>query len=137
MKATKQQKADALARLHELIKPGDTVYTVLDHVSRSGMLRLIRLIVIVKNEPIDISSYADDLLGWGYRDGALVVTGCGMDEGFHAVYSLSSLLYADGFRCIGEGCPSNDHSNGDPRGYSTSKTHIHRDGGYALRQSWL
>lgn len=65
---------------------------------------------------------------------ALVVNGCGMDMGFHVVYELGYTLYGrDGFICIGERCPSNDHSNGD-RDYTP---HAHTDGGYALRYEWL
>lgn len=47
---TKQHKADgerrkAIEQLREWIKPGDTVYTILDSVSRSGMSRQIRVVV--------------------------------------------------------------------------------------------
>ena len=43
---------------------------------------------------------------------AIRVGGCGMDMGFHVVYNLSRALYRDGrFVCMGEDCPSNDHSN--------------------------
>ena len=82
-----------------------------------------------------------------------------MDMGFHLVYSLSYALWPDGFGCVGAGCPSNDHSNGDrdytPHGPTDANgdpedrdpgpgeardglvRHWHRDGGYALRQRWL
>jgi hypothetical protein len=43
--------------------------------------------------------------------------------GFHLAYTLSRVIYPDGFGCIGKpndaarrwsgACPSNDHSNGD------------------------
>lgn len=33
-KAQKQEQADAIAKLREWLKPGDTVYTVLEHVSQ-------------------------------------------------------------------------------------------------------
>lgn len=59
--------------------------------------------------------------------------GCGMDVGFSLVYNLGWVLFPNGFECVGERCPSNDHSNGD-RDYSP---HHHSDGGYALRQRWL
>lgn len=44
------------------------------------------------------------------------MNGCGMDMGFHLVYSLSRVLFSPkqgGFECLGIGhyCPSNDHSN--------------------------
>jgi hypothetical protein len=82
-----------------------------------------------------------------------------MDMGFHLVYTLSYALYPQGFGCVGERCPSNDHSNGDrdytPHGcYDENgaledrepgpgelrdgcRRHWHRDGGYALTQRWL
>jgi hypothetical protein len=68
----------------------------------------------------------------GSHDG-IVVRGCGMDMGFHLVYNLSSILFADSFTCIGPGCPSNDHSNGD-KDYTP---HLHTDAGYALRSAWI
>lgn len=37
------------------------------------------------------------------------------------------------FECIGHGCPSNDHCNGD-RDYTP---HHHNSGGYALKHRWL
>ena len=45
MAATKAEKAEALARLREWLKPGDTVYTILEHVSSSGMSRAIRFVL--------------------------------------------------------------------------------------------
>ena len=117
------------------IKPGDTIYTVLRHVSRSGMTRVIDLIRIVDGRPISIVGPAAQLLAlgldrdrWGVR-----MSGCGMDMGFAAVYELSYALFKGGFTCTGEGCPANDHANGD-RDYTP---HAHSDAGYALRQRWM
>lgn len=37
------------------------------------------------------------LLGWSlHKDQGIRVSGCGMDMGFHLVYTLSSTLYGDG-----------------------------------------
>ena len=69
------------------------------------------------------------------RGDGLKVSGAGMDMGFWLVYTLSRALWPDGYACIGEGCPANDHSNG-LREYTAGK-HQHSDGGYALRQRWL
>ena len=137
---------EARKELCTILKPGDTVYCVLRHVSRSGMQREISLFV---NGPhVDkfpdqgircINWYAERVLQMrrGKRDG-LVVGGCGMDMGFHLVYSLSRALFPDGYTCTGRNkhpnpCPSNDHSNGD-RNY---EPHQHSDGGYALRSRWI
>lgn len=41
MKKSEVEKAEAKARLLDTVKPGDTIYTVLRSVSRSGMFRRI------------------------------------------------------------------------------------------------
>jgi hypothetical protein len=38
------------------------------------------------------------------------------------------VLWPDGWTCIGEKCPSNDHFNGD-RNY---EPHLHKSGAYAI-----
>ena len=53
--------------------------------------------------------------------------------GFAVIYELSQALFPKGFECIGEKCPSNDHSNGD-RDYTP---HHHNSGGYALKHRWM
>ena len=156
MRVSKADRDEALAVLRKWIKPGDTVYTVLDHVSRSGMSRIIRVVLLQTGDdgkPVDLHPNwaVGKVLGLshGKRNGreldGLRVDGCGMDMGFHLVYNLSRTLFRDGFGCIGEGCPSNDHSNGD-RDYTPHGTknapddphgHWHRDGGYTLKQRWL
>jgi hypothetical protein len=136
MKHTKQEVEEARGRLLELLKPGDTVYTVLRHVSRSGMSRVISLYVIVDGEPRWLDGYASRVMGTTLdrdREG-LKIGGCGMDMGFALVYDLSYCLWPKGVPCTGEHCLSNDHSNGD-RDYTVGK--VHQDGGYALRQRWM
>ncbi len=97
--------------LRDWIKPGATVYTVLKHVSKSGMSRRITpLIVHPDGEIMNISGLVSDVLEWRYNDeGSVVVGGCGMDMGFHLVYCLSSTLFRD-------------------QGH---------DSGYALKHRWL
>lgn len=101
------------AQLRKWLKPGSTVWTILRHVSSSGMSRRITCIAIVKGEPLDIGGYVADVTGHRRNDsdGALVVNGCGMDMGFSIVYNLSRTLW--------------------PKG------HKGRDGGYALNHRWL
>ncbi len=143
MVATKAESREAVDRLHEWVKPGDTLYTILRHVSRSGMSRIIDVVGIDREETGPDGSPRIWAFGWNVakalrlpfdrdRDG-VKISGCGMDMGFEVVYLLGRTLYPEGFECVGEGCPSNDHSNGD-RDYSP---HTHADGGYALRQRWL
>jgi hypothetical protein len=138
-KAQEQERAEAIARLRQWIKPGDTVYTILDHVSSSGMSRAIRVVVptityaydtehaqpldVVHGTPTGVDFIHPNhaigvVLGlkhWrrnGREQDALVVGGCGMDMGFHLVYELSYALYGDGYACLGKGkCPSSYHNN--------------------------
>lgn len=142
-KAQQAERDEAIAKLREWIKPGDTVYTVLDHVSSSGMSRHIRVVLLSCEGGRTVDLHPNWAVGkalglkhakrHGREQDALVVGGCGMDMGFHLVHNLGYVLYPDGYDCVGEGCPSNDHSNGD-RDYTP---HRHGEGGYALRHRWL
>lgn len=171
-KAQQAERDEAIGKLREWIKPGDTVYTILDHVSSSGMSRAIRTVLLnCENGKADAThpNYAvGKALGlrhwkWqGHEQDALVLSGCGMDMGFHLVYELSYLLYGgkgcpaldcdarkpkpdcatchgtgqvNGYKCLGKGrCPSNYHPNPieGPERFDL----IHTDG-YALRHRWL
>lgn len=134
------EKEAARARLLEWLKPGDTVYCILRHVSSSGMSRVIDLVLMPKpgsddTVPRHIAYNAAILLGMKYdsqREG-IKISGCGMDMGFSLVYSLGSALWPNGHTCTGENCRSNDHSNGD----RDRTPHLHRDAGYALNYKWL
>lgn len=105
MAMTQKQKreaaAEAIKALREVrkIEKGDTIYTVLAHVSSSKMLRVIRLIQIKDNEPFDISIRAAKALWLPYdeRHEGVRVSGCGMDMGFAVVYDLASQLFKDGY----------------------------------------
>jgi hypothetical protein len=130
------KKIKAIEYMNEYVKPGDTVYTMLRHVSSSGMSRTIRVFVmyVKDNKPhiYDVSHLVSDIIGYKLdknRDG-LKVEGCGMDMGFAVVHSLSYAMWPDGFDCIGEGCPLNDHRNGEDVKH-------HTEGGYALIQRWI
>src|SRR3990167_3072685 len=115
MRVTAKERESAIEYLLEILKPGDTVYTVLRNVSRSGMQRAINVYAIKDGEPRWIAYRVAQATGFTYgeRYECLSVGGCGMDMGFHVVSTLSAVLYPDGFGCIGEKCPSSDHSNGD------------------------
>ena len=83
--------------LTHYVKAGTKVYTIMRHVSSSGMSRNISLVIANGEEVIDITYYAAHALGdkliesKGHR--AIRVNGCGMDMGFHLVYNLSSVLF--------------------------------------------
>lgn len=124
MKVSKSEYDAALTNLHKWLKPGDTVYTILEHVSRSGMSRQIRVTVptigadgkvdfIHPNYAVGIVTGLRHAMRNGRQQDALVIGGYGSDMGFELVYTLSRKMFPTGFGCIGPDCPSNDHSNGD------------------------
>lgn len=124
---TKKQaaKAESIAFLLNNVKlsPGDTVYTVLRHVSASGMSRLIDLYVIRDGDPWRITYHVARAIGESYdqRKEALRMGGCGMDMGFQAVYCLGSALWPTGTP------EPHGRRNGEPDS----------DGGYALKHRWM
>jgi hypothetical protein len=100
----KAQKALDVAYAREqllthYVSEGATVYTVLRSVSSSGMSRKISLKVAKDGKILDLTYYASIVLDWplvevnGSR--ALRVGGCGMDMGFHTVYTLSRVLFRE------------------------------------------
>lgn len=95
-----KRAAEYRAKLLEHLTPGQTVYCILRHVSASGMSRRISLLVPDPNggDPFEISGWVGHVLGLrrNDRDGGLVVSGCGMDMGFHLVSSLSRALWPHG-----------------------------------------
>jgi hypothetical protein len=104
--------------LEYYVNEGDTVYTVLRSVSSNGMSRTISLKVARGGQILDLTYFASVVLGWplveknGSR--ALRVGGCGMDMGFHTVYTLASVLFRDKYQ-------------GQPKAV---------DAGYSLSQAW-
>ena len=112
-KATrKDAKKDAKEMLLKFCKPGDTLYTVIRSVSKSGMSRNLDVFAIHEGRPLWLSVYIAACTGMRLTDGkGLHVTGCGMDMGFHVVNNLSIALF----------CPGK---------YT-------REGANALRQEWI
>ena len=75
-----------------------TVYTVLKHVSKSGMARWLDLYIIRDNRPVWITWLAARSIGAPFdkKREALRIDGAGMDMGFAAVYDLSIALFCMG-----------------------------------------
>lgn len=139
------EKKEAIERLLQAVEPGDTVYTIIRHVSRSGMQREISLVTIDRsiatgilaehavNDARGIAKLGHDALTtidyWvaralGYRigkHGGIIVGGCGMDMGFHLVYNLGRMLWP----------------NGTAKPHGTRNGQPDNDGGYALKHGWL
>lgn len=140
-KAHYAERVEYLGKLHDMLRPGDTISMVLRHVSSSGMYRAIDFYLLgcedTRPTRMWLSYWIAAALDMRFdeRREALGVSGAGMDMGFHVVYNLSSVLYPNGFYCIGDRCPWNGHSNGD-RDYK--RGHLHpTGGGYALRHDWI
>ena len=55
MKYSKEEKQEALERLKEWIKKGDTLHTTVRHVSRSGMMRYITTRHLQKSQSVKLS----------------------------------------------------------------------------------
>lgn len=103
--ASKEVQDECRERLLQLLKPGDYIYTVLRHVSSSGMFRAIDLYVVApyesqggvkRHEPFCISWHAANVMGWTRSkryDGAIEVNGAGMDMGYHLVHNLSYRMF--------------------------------------------
>ena len=127
MNAKQKEKAEAIENLQD-IKPGNTVYTILRHTSASGMSRAISVVLIRDNKPQDISYWVARALDYRIDENheGVKVGGCGMDMGFHLIYSLGRALFPEGFT-LAEGQRGR---NGDSSGFD-------EDGGYALKHRWL
>jgi len=73
------------------------VYTVLRHISSSGLSKDISLKTVQNGQIIDITYYTAKALGdtLKERNGqrAIRVNGGGMDLGYHLVHSLATVLY--------------------------------------------
>lgn len=89
----RESKAESVAWLRKHLPRGATVYTILASVSRSGMYRHIRPIIVINGEPVDITWRVSEALGWRRHDDGVGCDGCGMDIGFHLVYSLGYALH--------------------------------------------
>lgn len=97
-KFSKAQIEESRADLLRNVKPGDTIYTILRHRSRSGMYRAIDLYVVKDGAPFRISWDAAALLeGYDEKHEACRASGAGMDMGFHLVYNLAHRLFGDGY----------------------------------------
>jgi hypothetical protein len=140
-KAHYAARVEAYHSLREVVKPGDTIYTILRHVSSSGMYRAIDLFAIPcedgRPHQYWLSHWAAKVMGdrFDERRNAIGVYGAGMDMGSHLVYNLAETLFWEPWECVGDRCPHNIHTNdwSSPRGAGV----MHPGTGYALRHEWL
>ena len=131
-KAKLKERDDAIAELKTILHPGMKVYTVLRHVSRSGMSRRLDVYVFDKDGDKVWLTGRCVALGIGTQSrkewqasAGMRVDGGGMDMGFHTVYTLGRILW-----------PKGDGKTTTFRN-SSGKSVIETDGGYLLRHEWL
>ena len=130
MKYSKKETEETLEYLRSILKPGSEVYTTVKSVAKSGMSRTMKLHVVLDGKIQGITYSVACVLGDPIqKDGTIRVHGCGMDMGFHIVYTLSRILFPDGF--IHAEAVKEYGRNGTPA------TKLDKNGGYALEQRWL
>lgn len=122
MKQTTEQ-TEARGYLLSVLEPGSTVYTIVTHVSRSGMSRSIQTMIARDSEIVDITWAVCRVLGLKFdqSNGGAKVSGCGMDMAFKVVYDLGRALWPEG----------------TPEPHSTRNGEPDRCGGYALNKRSL
>lgn len=99
-KAKQKEQQEAIERLREWVRDGDTVYLVLRRVSASGMSRVIAPIVFrpspydQKPDPLFIGFNAALATGYSFdrKLEGVRLNGCGMDMGFSLVNDLARTL---------------------------------------------
>lgn len=108
--------------LRGILMPGDIVYTLIRHVSASGMRREVAVFVVNEGRIRDITNPAafavDGTIG---KHRGIIVNGCGFDAGFDLVYRLGKALGPEG----------------TPKPHGTRNGEPDSDGGYALKHEWI
>ena len=113
--------------LRDLLAPRGTerrtLYSILRHVSKSGMSRRISFLVVDLNHIRDVTWHVGNVTGYraGARGEGLVVNGGGMDMGFQVAYALGQALWPEG----------------TPEPHGTRNGKPDSEGGYAIEHSWL
>jgi hypothetical protein len=92
---TKAIQLEAAQELNNILKdiPTDTIYTVIRHVSASGMQREISIKMIDAGRIIHLDYLVSTATGRKIgKHGGIVMKGCGMDMGFALVDGINHLF---------------------------------------------
>lgn len=130
-KPSKTEIANALDTLRSTLPPGSTVYTVIKHVARSGMYRVIDVYAIRNNQPLRLSWQTALACGYRYdrKHEGVGVSGCGQDQGYALMMAISYKIH--GWQPKGDGAkPENAGRPFTPR-------RGHYRAGYSLNHRWL
>lgn len=95
---------EAIEEIRKLCPPGTTVHTIVRHVSRGNMQRVISVMLIQPDggkrvSVRDLSALFGRALGWRIDREHLgvVVRGCGMNMCKHLVMSVSHYVHGDDY----------------------------------------
>jgi hypothetical protein len=94
---TKVESEHAKSVLRDVLKPGDTVYTLVIRRSASGMMRKVRVFAVNQlGRIVDITEQvARATCRTIDKHGNLTVNGCGFCVSDHIVSHLADVLYPD------------------------------------------
>lgn len=118
------ERDHALAKLHEILTPGSQVFTIIRHVARSGMSRVISAYAVdpADGDLVSLDWYIARITNWKQRPhGGLAVSGAGMDMAYHVVYTVGQLMWP----------------NGTPKPHGRRNGESDSSGGYALKHRGL
>lgn len=134
-KISKDELEETKKFLRSLLKPGQKIWGEVVWVNKMGTSRVIRLKIVHEEQIMDISWHVAKFIGnWNENHWGVRVGGGGMDMVFNTIYNLGHYLYPEGYQCIGDGCPCNDHSN-PPYPPRDGKVFHGGDSGYCFRQA--
>lgn len=128
MRYTKKEREEGLARLREMLNPGDEIKCILRSVSRSGMSRVISFYVVKDGDLCGLDYAIASTLGYPLAKDGVKVGGCGMDMGFAVVYNVGRVTFPKG--CALKYSP---RASQERRAGAKRET----DGGYALKSRWV
>lgn len=122
-KGAESRQQYCAATLRKMLKPGQTVYTIVRRVSASGMSRDISAYVIHKGELRSIDSLAADAAGYNLstKGAGITMHGCGMDMCFALVYAIGRATWP----------------KGTPKPHGVRNGEPDKAGGYALKHCTL
>lgn len=92
-RATKAEQQEAISRLRATLNEGDTVYTILRHVTREGGTRYIDIYIIRDNIPLRQTHSIAAATGHTYDDRHEAIA---CDTEHDVVYALAYALFGDG-----------------------------------------
>lgn len=155
--ASEAEKTAAAATLRKLLKPGDTVYTILRHRNSAGTFRVIDLVVIDRDQfqksyplkPADQAAYPGEV-DYAAKPSKVVRLPPRIRSIGHLAAKLTGYAHDNdrgGLRMGGGGMDMGFAAvyalgsalwpKGTPKPHGTRNGEPDRAGGYALKHSWL